>query len=215
MSTIPTLPGCGRPATIRIEAYAPLDGRMHGTLDASVYVCPDHAAPTVTVLEAVGFATRRLAGGTEVKGCGDGLDFADPTEVRTLAAPVSAIADTTSATPHPAWCDRQNCVGRDEHRSVALDASPLVRAAIAALDAFGAVSQREARTLLGMWARRDQLTPGEVGRVLDHYPTPGSVPARRQHPTGLDYERGQDEPTGGPVPPGVDGYPVGGRETGR
>ncbi|WFE44258.1 hypothetical protein [Verrucosispora sp. WMMD1129] len=99
MSTLPTLPVCGRPATIRVEAYGTLDGNPCGTLDASVYVCPDHAAQTVTVLEAAGFATRRLAGGTEVKRCGDGMDFTDPTEVRTLTAPVSGVPDTTSAEP--------------------------------------------------------------------------------------------------------------------
>lgn len=52
-------------------------------------------------------------------------------------------------------------------------ASPAVRAAITGLDAFGALSQREARTLLGYWSRRDQLTQDEVNQVLSHYPTSG------------------------------------------
>ncbi|MEV4714583.1 hypothetical protein [Micromonospora sp. NPDC049374] len=87
-----------------------------------MYVCPDHANQAVTVLEAAGFATHRLAGGTEVKRCGDGMDFTDPTAVRILTAP-APVAEP-SITPHPAWCDRQNCAGRDEHRSVALEANP-------------------------------------------------------------------------------------------
>jgi len=54
--------------------------------------------------------------------------------------------------------------------SAVADTSPLVRAAVVALDGFGALSQREARTLLGMWARRDQLTAADVDLVLLHYP---------------------------------------------
>lgn len=54
--------------------------------------------------------------------------------------------------------------------------SPLVRAAIAALDAFGALSQAQARVLLGLWVRRDELTNAEVVIVLSHYPTSRRVP---------------------------------------
>lgn len=48
--------------------------------------------------------------------------------------------------------------------------TPIVRAAIAALDAFGTVTRREAVILLGYWARRDKLTAADVAQVLAHYP---------------------------------------------
>ncbi|GIJ25496.1 hypothetical protein Vqi01_06580 [Micromonospora qiuiae] len=90
MSTLPTLPVCGRPATIRIEAYSPLDGQPYGTLDASVYVCPSHADQTATALQEAGFAVHRLAGGDgTTKRCGDGLDATDPADIRTLTAPAA------------------------------------------------------------------------------------------------------------------------------
>lgn len=48
--------------------------------------------------------------------------------------------------------------------------TPIARAAIAALDAFGTLTRREAVILLGYWARRDQLTATDVSQVLAHYP---------------------------------------------
>lgn len=47
---------------------------------------------------------------------------------------------------------------------------PLVRAAITTLDLFGALSAREARVLLGMWARRGELTADQAEQVIAHYP---------------------------------------------
>jgi len=87
---------------------------------------------------------------------------------------------------------------------------PLVRAAVHALDTFGAVSAREARTLLGYWARRDQLSPDEVDQVLTQYP----ISARPADPTGFLHER-DEVPTGEPVPDHVDGWHAGGREADR
>lgn len=49
---------------------------------------------------------------------------------------------------------------------------PVVRAAVVALDAFGAFganSAREARTLLGMWARRAELSDADVAAVIACY----------------------------------------------
>lgn len=84
--------------------------------------------------------------------------------------------------------------------------APIVRAAVNALDGFGALSQREARTLLGYWARRDKLTDKDVAEVLAHYgDTTGDV-------LGLMYQRDTEEPTGEPLPEGADGWHVTGRE---
>jgi hypothetical protein len=33
---------CTAPVTNAVEGYSPEDGRMHGSLDRSAYVCPDH-----------------------------------------------------------------------------------------------------------------------------------------------------------------------------
>lgn len=46
---------------------------------------------------------------------------------------------------------------------------PIVRAAIAALDEFGATSAREASILLGYWCRRDQLGQADIVDILAAY----------------------------------------------
>ena len=38
----PVGPGCGAPATVRIEGYSPRNGRLHGSLDLAVYACEQH-----------------------------------------------------------------------------------------------------------------------------------------------------------------------------
>lgn len=81
---------------------------------------------------------------------------------------------------------------------------PAIRAAVAALDSFGAISQREARTLLGYWARRDQLTDVDVETVLAHY---ASAPVA--DPDDLDDRHAM--PPGGALPDGVEGCAVSGR----
>ncbi|MET7514053.1 hypothetical protein ABZS88_11335 [Streptomyces sp. NPDC005480] len=40
----PVGPGCGAPATARIEGYSARDGRAHGSLDRVVYACVEHTA---------------------------------------------------------------------------------------------------------------------------------------------------------------------------
>lgn len=40
----PVGPGCGAPATARIEGYSPRNGRLHGSLDLAVYACAEHVA---------------------------------------------------------------------------------------------------------------------------------------------------------------------------
>lgn len=94
-SALPDLPGCGQPATARIEAFSPAaNGEAGGSLDASVYVCAGHAAEAVTALQAANFNAYRVAGGDGVKRCGDGMDFTGDRPVP-LAAP---------AVPQPGPC---------------------------------------------------------------------------------------------------------------
>jgi hypothetical protein len=99
-------------------------------------------------------------------------------------------------------------------------AHPLVRAAVTALDSFGAVSAREATILIGYWARRDQLTPADVDAILSHYgdrpadPSPAPVPAPgpspADDPLGMGYQPAPDELDLRLVPPYVEGYPASG-----
>ncbi|WP_422733013.1 hypothetical protein ACN26Y_17255 [Micromonospora sp. WMMD558] len=110
------------------------------------------------------------------------------------------------------------------------DHQSVVRAAVAALDAFGAHSAREATILIGYWCRRDELTPDDVDAVLRRYPdratdslppTPTPYTAASPHragdatigdPGGWTYDRAHDTKTpGGPIPGIIAGYPVGGR----
>lgn len=55
-------------------------------------------------------------------------------------------------------------------QTLSLDSSPLVRAAVVALDAFGALDRGAAAELLTMWSRRPGMTSQEVMAVLDHFP---------------------------------------------
>jgi hypothetical protein len=103
-------------------------------------------------------------------------------------------------------------------------ARPTARAAVIALDAFGAVSAREATILIGYWARRNELTPADIDAVLSHYadrhavpvPVPAPRPAPDADPTGLTYQREPDDPGPKIVRPYlVDGWSATGREAGR
>jgi hypothetical protein len=103
MSTLPTgLPGCGQPATIRFEMYSLTpEAGTHGKLDASVYVCDEHAEQARSAIEAAGLTAFRMQG--PGKRCGDGYDFAGD-EPGPLHAPEPA---GTAGPEHPAWCDGQ------------------------------------------------------------------------------------------------------------
>ncbi|MCP2327611.1 hypothetical protein HDA40_006118 [Hamadaea flava] len=78
MSTLPTLPTCGQPATVRIEAYSPRDGLAHGTLDVSVNVCDAHVEPVSATLRQAGFTAHRDGQAQSGKRCGDGYDYTQP-----------------------------------------------------------------------------------------------------------------------------------------
>lgn len=93
---LPELPGCGRAASARIEAYSPRDRLAHGSLDASVYACGDHAQAAVDALAAAGFSPYQMpVSGPLV--CGQGMDF---TGVRIR------VLEPSSARTVPAWCRR-------------------------------------------------------------------------------------------------------------
>ena len=58
------------------------------------------------------------------------------------------------------------------------DTRPVVRAAVAALDAFGAATARQATQLLGYWARYDELTSADIDAVLSYSGAPTRRPPR-------------------------------------
>ncbi|MEU6204425.1 hypothetical protein ABZ814_12655 [Micromonospora musae] len=111
MSNLPfTLPNCDQPAAVRIEVYSPANGPQRGSLDASVYACNQHSADAETAIQAAQLTTHRVPLAPDVnRQCGHVHVF-----------PTGRLANTD----HPAWCDRQNCAGRLEHRSPALPANP-------------------------------------------------------------------------------------------
>lgn len=116
--TLPTLPGCGRAASARIEAYAPAGGRLHGTLDASVYACREHTEQMMVTISVAGYAPYRMRiDQTTVKRCGDGLDLTSGA-LKLLAAPDPAELEVLTPA-HPAWCDPALCTvtaaGRGSH----------------------------------------------------------------------------------------------------
>ncbi|MEU6207872.1 hypothetical protein ABZ814_30320, partial [Micromonospora musae] len=106
-----TLPECDQPATVRLEVYSPADGRLHGSLDAVVYACDQHAIETVSAIQTAGLTAHRYsAPGVDInRACG-----------YVHAFPTGKLAGSD----HPAWCDRQDCAERLEHRSPALPANP-------------------------------------------------------------------------------------------
>lgn len=90
------------------------------------------------------------------------------------------------------------------------DTRPVVRAAVRALDAFGATTARQATQLLGLWARYHELTPAEIDAVLSYYQHTDPVPARRpaeDDPAGHPYRRdGNATEPGRLVPPYVPAF---------
>jgi hypothetical protein len=77
-------------------------------------------------------------------------------------------------------------------------AHPLVRAAVTALDSFGAVSAREATILIGYWARRDELTAADITDVLSHYGDRSADRPPAPRPATADDATGRHHTEGGP-----------------
>jgi hypothetical protein len=55
-------------------------------------------------------------------------------------------------------------------RTVSIETRPIVGAAVAALDSFGAPDRATAARLLSMWAREAELTLDEAAAVVAHFP---------------------------------------------
>ncbi|TYB97123.1 hypothetical protein FXF53_20480 [Micromonospora sp. WP24] len=104
-----TLPACDQPATARIEVYSTTP--TGESLDAAVYACTNqHVADAMAAIRLAGFTAHRTPLDVDVqRRCGAVHVF-----------PTGRLAHTG----HPAWCDRQDCAGRLEHRSPALPANP-------------------------------------------------------------------------------------------
>ena len=73
MSNLPTLPGCGQPATVRIEVYGPdAAGDPFGSLDASVYVCEEHGIDTASAVWGAGMTAHKVEMAPDVtRACGE------------------------------------------------------------------------------------------------------------------------------------------------
>ncbi|SCG73593.1 hypothetical protein [Micromonospora humi] len=98
MSTLPTLPTCGAPATVRIELYT-VD-----SLDACAYTCTAHTPQATAAIGGAGLAAypSGLEPGVS-RPCGHVHVF-----------PTGALAADPD---HPRWCDRDGCRLRGRHRS--------------------------------------------------------------------------------------------------
>jgi hypothetical protein len=101
------LPGCGEPATERIEVYGA------DSLDAAAYACSRHRARVVAAIEAGGLAAYPVP---PVPGMRRPCGYVH-------RYPTGGLADPPGD-PHPQWCDRGGCVDRRRHRSVRLPLSP-------------------------------------------------------------------------------------------
>ncbi|MEU7801683.1 hypothetical protein AB0B10_20695 [Micromonospora arborensis] len=97
MRTLPTLPACGEPATVRIELCTA------GSLDACAYACATHAHHVIAGVAKVGLSAHPGGMAADVeRPCGYVHVFL-----------TGNLADPS----HPRWCDRDDCQRRGQHRS--------------------------------------------------------------------------------------------------
>ncbi|MEH1056406.1 hypothetical protein V6U89_14465 [Micromonospora sp. CPCC 206171] len=100
MSTLPSLPTCGEPATVRIELYTA------DSLDACAYTCPAHTTHATAVIARAGLDAHPAGLAPDVdRPCG----YVHVYATGTLAEPADQ--------GHPRWCDRDDCQRRGQHRS--------------------------------------------------------------------------------------------------
>ncbi|AVT37411.1 hypothetical protein [Plantactinospora sp. BB1] len=82
MRTLPSLPGCGQPATVRIEIYSPgPTGNAHGSLDGVAYGCGQHAGAIVQMIADAGLTPwhdPKPLDAADTSVCGRLRDFGDP-----------------------------------------------------------------------------------------------------------------------------------------
>ncbi|MCM0676459.1 hypothetical protein NCC78_17455 [Micromonospora phytophila] len=101
MRTLPTLPACGEPATVRIELYTA------DSLDACAYTCTAHTIRATAVIARAGLGAHPVGMTPEVdRPCGYLHVF-----------PTGTLADAPADLAHPRWCDRNDCQRRGQHRS--------------------------------------------------------------------------------------------------
>ncbi|MFF0229659.1 hypothetical protein [Micromonospora sp. NPDC005254] len=101
MSTLPTLPACPEPATIRIELYSA------DSLDACTYTCVDHTIRATAAIARAGLEAHLIGMAPDVvRSCGHMFVF-----------PTGTLADAPAGLTHPRWCDRDDCESRGQHHS--------------------------------------------------------------------------------------------------
>lgn len=136
MRNLPTLPGCGAPATVRIEVY---DGPGYGSLDATAYSCSTHAGAIEQMIRDAGLTPFRTSGAGLVDNpavCGYLVRYNAPVEPAgpadhnggTDSASVAAYAarlkvPVPAAGEHPRWCRRGERLGTT-HLSPPLQVNP-------------------------------------------------------------------------------------------
>ncbi|MCT9107940.1 hypothetical protein N4G69_20260 [Streptomyces mirabilis] len=146
MTAFPPATGrpCGAPATDRIEGYSARDGLAHGSLDAIVYACPDHASEArAQWLSGLTPHSSATSGGRH---CGDYVDFTadgiqivhfDPPEDVVTAAPAALegpIAEYAEAVLDMAavslgefvWRQAEADVPTEGSRALAVDCGPVL-----------------------------------------------------------------------------------------
>lgn len=77
MNNLPfTLPTCRAPATVRLEVYTPADGELHGSLDASVYVCEQHGIGVVSAIWRANLIAHKVTMAPDIdRACGESFVF--------------------------------------------------------------------------------------------------------------------------------------------
>lgn len=71
--------GCDEAASVRIEVYSAARGLMHGSLDASVYACDEHAQDATDAIHAAGLTAYRSGAPLHKGDRGCGHEFRYPT----------------------------------------------------------------------------------------------------------------------------------------
>jgi hypothetical protein len=90
VSTLPILPACPEPATIRIELYS------EDSLDACAYTCVDHTIRATAAVARAGLEAHLMGVAPDVvRSCGYVFVF-----------PTGTLAEAPTAVTHPRWCDR-------------------------------------------------------------------------------------------------------------
>ena len=147
----PTTPACGQPATTRIEAYSPAEGRAHGTLDLAVYVCARHTDPFTVDVRTAGMTAHRqpLADPRKVgrPRCGDGFNYL-------TRVPINGEASRTTNPPP------------DEYAG-----HPIIERVAYELRSFGGNMDRAAAgRLLPHYEHYRTLTEREIAAILRRFP---------------------------------------------